>query len=63
MEEVAGGGSTVSVITDFGDYRKFNGILIPNAVTINGAMPMPLNLKADLVEVDGQVDPALFQIK
>ena len=56
-------GQTQTIVNDFGDYRKVDGILIPHQITITGAMPMPLQMKVEAVEINGDVDPAMFEIK
>jgi len=64
LEEQEGGGQTVTVITEYKDYKKVDGgILVPYAMKLSGAMPVPLDLKLELVEVNGTVDPAVFQIQ
>lgn len=59
--EVQGKGEqATTIITDYGDYKKVNGVMVPHEMTLAGLMPMPLKFKMDVVEVNGMVDPALF---
>ena len=63
MEDQEGPGQTVTVITDFGDYKKVDGVMIPHQWTITGVMPIPLKMTLNTVEINGEVDPGLFNIQ
>ncbi len=61
--EVQGEGEQATTITtDYGDYKKVNGVLVPHEMTLAGLLPMPLKFKMDVVELNGTVDAALFQL-
>lgn len=63
MEEQSGQGQTVTVVTDFADYKKVEGVLIPHQMTITGAMPMPLKMTVTSAEINGTVDQGMFKIE
>jgi zinc protease len=63
VEQQGGAGQSVTVITDFGDYKKVGGVLVAHETTISGALPMPLKMVATTVEVNGEVELSLFDIK
>lgn len=63
MEEQSGQGQTVTVVTDFADYKKVEGVLIPHQMTITGAMPMPLKMTVTSAQVNGTIDPGTFDIQ
>ncbi|MFZ2899576.1 MAG: pitrilysin family protein [Saprospiraceae bacterium] len=63
MEEQSGQGQTVTVVTDFADYKKVEGVMIPHQMTITGAMPMPLKMTVTNAEINGTIDPAAFDIQ
>lgn len=63
MEEQSGQGQTVTVVTDYADYKKVEGVLIPHQLTITGAMPMPLKMTVTSAQVNGTIDPGTFDIQ
>lgn len=63
MEEQSGQGQTITVVTDFADYKKVEGVMIPHQMTITGAMPMPLKMTLTSAEINGTIDPAAFDIQ
>ena len=63
MEDREGPGQTITVITDFADYKKVDGVMIPYQQTITGVMPVPLKMMLDKVEINGAVDPSTFNIQ
>lgn len=62
-EEQEGQGQTVTVVTDFDNYKKVEGVMIPHQLTLNGVMPIPLKMTVTAVEINGTVDPATFNIQ
>ena len=63
LEDQEGGGQSVTVITDFADYKEVDGVMIPHQWTISGVMPMPLKMTLDTVEINGEVDPGMFKVE
>lgn len=57
------GGESVSITTDFKDYKDAGGILMPYTTTIIGAMPVPLVLEAILIEVDKGISQEVFKVE
>ncbi|MBK8348007.1 MAG: hypothetical protein IPL08_10370 [Saprospiraceae bacterium] len=57
------GGESVSITTDFKDYKDAGGILMPYTTTIIGAMPVPLILEAILIEVDKGISQEVFKVE
>jgi predicted Zn-dependent peptidase len=51
-----------TVVNDYSDYRPFDGILFPIAVSISGVAPFPISMTANLVELNGQLAPEIFSI-
>jgi hypothetical protein len=55
-------GQTATTTFEYGDYKTVDGITIPHTVTISGAMPTPIVMKATEIKVNGPVDSSLFKI-
>lgn len=55
-------GQTATTTFDYADYKVVDGISIPHTVTMSGPMPTPIVMKATAIKVNGEVDPALFQL-
>ncbi len=53
----------MNIITSFSDYRLTNGLLLPYSMKMEGAMPMPLQLKAENIEVNGTIPANKFAIE
>ncbi|MEO6132331.1 MAG: insulinase family protein, partial [Saprospiraceae bacterium] len=51
-----------TVTSEYSDYKTVDGISIPYTLTINGPMPTPMVMKAEIIKVNGTVDPSLFKI-
>jgi len=63
LEQQEQDGQTATIITDYGEYKSVNGVMIPHTQTVTGFFPMPLELKIDQVEVNGTVNPFIFKIQ
>ncbi|MFT4536032.1 MAG: zinc protease [Saprospiraceae bacterium] len=55
------GGQTQTITTEIADYKEVNGIMFPHSVTIIGAMPFPLELKAESIVVNGTIPAEKFK--
>ncbi len=49
--------------TDYGNYAEVDGIMMPHTITISGAMPFPLELNAESIELNLDLDDSLFMVK
>jgi hypothetical protein len=47
----------------YGDYKATDGILFPHELTLEGAAPFPIKMKVTEIEIDGEVDAALFEVE
>ena len=47
----------------YGDYKEAGGVMFPMSIKLEGAAPVPLDMKVDEVKVNGTVDASLFEIK
>ena len=57
-------GQSITQTADFGEYKEVNGVLFPHSMTISGGgMPMPLQLNAHSVIINGQMDESVFAIE
>ena len=52
-----------TITQSYADYEAAGGILFPRTIKIEGMMPIPLEMKVTEVTVNGEVDPALFEIE
>ena len=52
-----------TITQSYADYEAADGILFPRTIKIEGMMPIPLEMKVTEVTVNGEVDPALFEIE
>ena len=53
-----------AVITkDISDYREIDGIKIPYHNSVNGAMPVPLELKTSVIELNTEISEELFKVE
>ncbi len=48
---------------DYSDYKEVEGIKFPHTLTITGAMPFPLKMKVQNLEINGAMEDSLFQIQ
>ncbi len=55
-------GQSMTITSEFGDYKTVDGITVPYTITISGEMPMPMVMKATSIKVNAPVDPMLFKI-
>jgi hypothetical protein len=55
------GGQTIT--TDIGDYQMVDGVKLPYAMTISGAMPFAIEMKVKDAEVNAEIDQTLFELK
>jgi len=56
-------GQQVSIITDYKEYKDVSGIMIPFKSVINGAMPVPLELEATLIEWNKEIAADIFKVE
>lgn len=59
----ADGDQIITLINDYSDYREVEGVLVPFALKTAGATPVPLELKASSIEMNTQMEDAIFQIE
>jgi predicted Zn-dependent peptidase len=57
------GGQQITTITDVGEYKEVGGVLMPHRLTISGAMPQPLTMQSQGMEVNGPIDDSVFKIE
>lgn len=50
-------------IASYGDFQEVNGVMIPHTVTITGAMPFPLEMKAESIKVNEEIDGMKFKVE
>ena len=55
------GGQSVSITTSYSDYKEVDGIPFPHKVKVSGAMPMPIEMTLNSVDVNAAVDDAMFK--
>lgn len=52
------------VITkDIGDYKEVEGVLFPHSNNVNGVMPIPLQLKTSVIEVNTEISEELYKVE
>jgi len=56
----ANGQSTTST-SDYSDYREVSGIMLAHNQKLTGFAPFPLEMKTQSVELNGEIDPTVFQ--
>ncbi len=56
-------GQTMSVTSDYSDYQEVSGIKVPYTVTVSGAMPMPMVMKASEVKINADIPAAAFSVE
>lgn len=54
---------SVTVTSDFGDYREVNGIMVPYEAKMSGGMPVPLVMKVESVEFNSGLEDSEFTIE
>ena len=60
----AGPGNSVTITQDFKDYKEVEGgITFPHKMVTSGAMPVPMEMNATSITVNGEIDDALFIIE
>ncbi len=55
------GPMAISII--YSDYKSVEGIMMPHSVTMEGAMPMPITLKAEKIEINKEIPADIFNIE
>ena len=48
---------------DYMDYKSYGGIMFPSISKVSGMMPVPLELKVALLEINQDIDPTTFTIQ
>ena len=51
-----------TVTQRYADYAPAGEILFPRTITLEGMLPVPLEMKVTEVEVNTEIDPALFEM-
>lgn len=59
----AGDGNVQTAIYDLADYKEVSGIKMPHTTTATGVMPMALTLKAKSIEINGEIEEAIFKVE
>ena len=54
-------GQTMTITTEFHDYAEVGGIMVPHLTKVSGMAPVPLEMKVKNVEINGEIDPSVFQ--
>ena len=62
VEEAPEGQEPQSMVTDISDYKEVNGIMLPHTITITGAMPFPLTMKADAYMINSDIPSDKFKV-
>jgi phosphotransferase system IIB component len=57
------GGQKMTITNDYMDYSEVDGILFPQKLKTSGAGPMPFEMKVQSIELNGEIDPAVFVIE
>ena len=57
------GEQTMTIIQDYANYKEVDGVLFPHAVALTGAMPVPLQMKMKSIEVNAELDDAMFKVE
>ena len=52
-----------TITTDMQDYKSYDGLMMPSVLKIAGMMPTTVEMKLESVDINGDVDMSLFDIK
>ncbi|MTB49963.1 pitrilysin family protein [Lewinella sp. W8] len=52
-----------TITTTFSDYQEVGGVKFPHVLKVEGAMPFPLEMKVIELNVNTEIDPALFKVE
>ena len=63
MTQDVPGGEPQSITTEVEDYKVVNDIMVPHKITILGAMPFPLVMNAENIEINGIIPADKFKTK
>jgi len=55
------GNQVMTITTDFKDYKEVDGIMLPHMIVMNGAMPVPLELKVESYQINGEIPAEKFK--
>ncbi|MDX1408368.1 MAG: pitrilysin family protein, partial [Saprospiraceae bacterium] len=55
-------GQSVTVTTEYRDYKEVGSIMLPHLIKISGMGPMPFEMKTEKVEVNVEIEPSVFQV-
>jgi len=61
MTQEVPGGEPQSITTEIADYKEVSGIMFPHKKTLLGAMPFPLEMNAQSIEVNGNIPADKFK--
>ncbi len=56
-------GRKVTVTNDFADYQEVSGVQFPHKMTTSGAMPFPIEMTVESIEVNTGLEDSSFQIE
>ena len=59
---VSANGQQHKVTQKYADYKDHDGVLIPEKITLSGAMPMPVEFKLSKIVVNGDIDENAFKV-
>lgn len=62
IQTVTEGEQTVTSVYDYADYKEADGILFPHTTTATGMMPTPITLKVKSIQVNGEIEEAIFKM-
>ena len=54
------GGQKMSISQEYDDYKEVNGIMFPHTMKLIGAGPAPMTMKTESIEVNVDIDDAMF---
>ncbi len=61
MSQEIPGGQPQTITTEVEDYKEVSGIMFPHKITLLGAMPFPLVMNAQSIEVNGNIPAEKFK--
>ena len=56
-------GNSVTVITDYSDYKEINGVKMPYKVAISGTAPFPIVFEVTSIEVNKGIEDSVFAVE
>jgi len=56
-------GQTITITNEYSDYREVDGIMVPYTTRTTGAMPVPIEMKVESVQINTGIEDAEFKIE